>query len=275
VIITDVLKDACMQVRMQTKNIIGTPEGNKKLGKGAGGDTSRRIDVVAEEAVIDTIKKHNFHPTIIGEECGRINGENGFLIMDAMDGTTNAIRNMPFYCCSLAYAIDFKLSSIVDAAIIDLVSGDLYFASKNKGAYLNGNRIEVRKHNNNSVQGEQNSDIVVGMNISGVSEDTITLLSKVISNANHVRHFGANALELCYFARGSMDAYIDLRGKIRSTDMAAAFLIVKESGGKLYSVEGSELDSQLDVKTTMSFLAVAEEKMYNRFASALHITTRR
>jgi myo-inositol-1(or 4)-monophosphatase len=264
-----------MQVRMQTKNIIGTPEGNKKLGKGAGGDTSRRIDVVAEEAVIDTIKKHNFHPTIIGEECGRINGENGFLIMDAMDGTTNAIRNMPFYCCSLAYAIDFKLSSIVDAAIIDLVSGDLYFASKNKGAYLNGNRIEVRKHNNNSVQGEQNSDIVVGMNISGVSEDTITLLSKVICNANHVRHFGANALELCYFARGSMDAYIDLRGKIRSTDMAAAFLIVKESGGKLYSVEGSELDSQLDVKTTMSFLAVAEEKMYNRFASALHITTRR
>jgi myo-inositol-1(or 4)-monophosphatase len=275
VIITDVLKDACMQVRMQTKNIIGTPEGNKKLGKGAGGDTSRRIDVVAEEAVIDTIKKHNFHPTIIGEECGRINGENGFLIMDAMDGTTNAIRNMPFYCCSLAYAIDFKLSSVVDAAIIDLVSGDLYFASKNKGAYLNGNRIEVRKHNNNSVQGEQNSDIVVGMNISGVSEDTITLLSKVICNANHVRHFGANALELCYFARGSMDAYIDLRGKIRSTDMAAAFLIVKESGGKLYSVEGSELDSQLDVKTTMSFLAVAEEKMYNRFASALHITTRR
>jgi myo-inositol-1(or 4)-monophosphatase len=275
VIIIDVLKDACLEVRIQTKNIIGTPEGNKKLGKGAGGDSSRRVDLVAEKAVIDTIKKHNFNPTVIGEECGRINGEKGFLIMDAIDGTTNTIRNIPFYCCSLAYAIDFKLSSIVDAAIIDLVSGDLYFASKNKGAYLNGNRIEVRKHSNNSAQGEQNNDIVVGMNISGVSEDTIRLLSKVICNANHVRHFGANALELCYFARGSMDAYIDLRGKIRSTDMAAAFLIVKESGGKLYSVEGSELDSQLDVKTTMSFLAVAEEKMYNRFASDLHIRTRR
>jgi myo-inositol-1(or 4)-monophosphatase len=275
VIITDVLKDACMEVRIQTKNIIGTPEGNKKLGKGAGGDTSRKVDLVAEKAVIDTIRKHNFNPTIIGEECGRINGENGFLIMDALDGTTNAIRNIPFYCCSLAYAIDFKLSSIVDAAIIDLVSGDLYFASKNKGAYLNGNRIEVRKHSNQSAQGEQNNDIVVGMNISGVSEDKIRLLSKIICNANHVRHFGANALELCYFAKGSMDAYIDLRGKIRSTDMAAAFLIVKESGGKLYSVEGSELDSQLDVKTTMSFFAVAEEKMYNRFASDLHIRTTR
>jgi fructose-1,6-bisphosphatase/inositol monophosphatase family enzyme len=68
-----------------------------------------------------------------------------------------------------------------------------------------------------------------------------------------------------------MDAYIDLRGKIRSTDMAAAYLIVKESGGKLYSIEGLELDSQLGVKTTMSFLAVVDENMFNRFANDLQI----
>jgi myo-inositol-1(or 4)-monophosphatase len=271
VIIIDVLKDACMQVRKQTKNIIGTEEGNKKLGKGAGGDISRKIDLVAESTVIETIKRHNFNPTIIGEECGRLDGEGGFLIMDAIDGTTNAIRNIPFYCCSIAYAIDFRLSSVVDAAIIDLVSGDLYYASKNKGAYLNGNKIEVRKYGNDSEQGEQNTDVMIGMNISGVSEDIITRLSKVICKANHARHFGANALELCYFARGFMDAYIDLRGKIRSTDMAAAYLIVKESGGKLYSIEGSELDSQLGVKTTMSFLAVVDENMFNRFANDLHI----
>jgi myo-inositol-1(or 4)-monophosphatase len=275
VIIIDVLKDACMQVRKQTNRVIGTEEGNKKLGRGAGGDISRKIDLIAERAVIDTIKRHNFNPTIIGEECGRIDGENGFLIMDAIDGTTNAIRNIPFYCCSLAYAIDFKLSSVVDAVIIDLVSGDLYHASKNKGAYLNGNKIEVRKHSNNSAQGDQCKDAMIGMNISGVSEDIITRLSKVICKANHARHFGANALELCYFARGFMDAYIDLRGKIRSTDMAAAYLIVKESGGKIYSIEGSELDSQLGVKMTMSFLAVVDETMFNRFANDLHIRRRR
>src|SRR5919198_3433817 len=144
--IIDVLKDACMQVRERTKNLIGTKEGKKRFGTGAGGDTSRKIDLVAERTVIDTLKRHTFNPTIIGEECGRIEGREGFLIMDAIDGTTNAIRNIPFYCCSLAYAIEFKLSSVVDAVIIDLVSGDLYYASKNKGAYLNGQKIEVRKH---------------------------------------------------------------------------------------------------------------------------------
>ena len=274
-IILDVLKDACMQVREKTKNLIGTEEGNRKIGKGAGGDMSRKIDLVAERAVIDTIKRHNFNPTIIGEECGRIGGENGYLIMDAIDGTTNAVRNIPFYCSSIAYAIDFKLSSVVDAAIIDLVSGDLYYASKNKGAYLNGKKIEVRKYNNNnSSHTEENKDVVIGMNISGVSEHIMACMSKIICKANHARHFGANALELCYFARGFMDAYIDFRDKIRSTDMAAAYLIVKESRGKLYSTEGFELDSELGVKTTMSFFAVANENMFNSFANDLHIPRR-
>ena len=39
-------------------------------------------------------------------------------------------------------------------------------------------------------------------------------ISRVISFSSHIRHFGANALELCYFARGFIDAYIDIRGKI-------------------------------------------------------------
>jgi myo-inositol-1(or 4)-monophosphatase len=85
----------------------------------------------------------------------------------------------------------------------------------------------------------------------------------MLSCSNHIRHFGANALELCYFARGFMDAYIDIRGKIRSTDMAAGYLIAKEAGGKLYSIDGKELDSDLDVKTRLSFYAVADEKFYN------------
>ena len=262
-----------MQVHKQTRNIIGTEQGNKELGKGAGGDTSRMIDLVAEKAVLETIKRHNFNPTVIGEECGRIEGDNGFLIMDAIDGTTNAIRNIPFYCCSLAYATDYKLSSVIDAAIIDLVSADLYYASKNKGAYMNNDRISVKRIDD-LTRTNQNKDIMIGMNISGVSEDIIARLSKIICKANHARHFGANALELCYFARGYMDAYIDLRSKIRSTDMAAAYLIVKESGGKIYSIEGSELDSQLGVKNTMSFLAVVDENMFNMFANDLHIGRR-
>ena len=65
--------------------------------------------------------------------------------MDAIDGTTNAICGIPFFCCSVAYATDYNLSAVADAAIIDLARGDLYYASKNKGAFLNGKRIFVKR----------------------------------------------------------------------------------------------------------------------------------
>jgi myo-inositol-1(or 4)-monophosphatase len=194
--------------------------------------------------------------------------------MDAMDGTMNASRGIPFYCCSLAYSIDFRLSSVVDAAVIDLSIGDIYYASKEKGAFWNGDRICVdRSRIRNDGICEQNfqQDMVIGMNISGISEDTFNRLSKLISRSIHTRHFGANALELCYFARGLMDAYIDFRGKIRATDMAAAYLIVKEAGAKIYSDNGLELESELGANRTMSFMAVIDDQMYKMLADDLKI----
>jgi myo-inositol-1(or 4)-monophosphatase len=274
VIIIDILKEACDEVYQNTRNLIGTAEGNKKFGRGAGGDISRRIDLDAEKAVINTLQRHNFNPTIIGEECGMIQGKDGILIMDAIDGTMNASRGIPFYCCSLAYSIDFRLSSVVDAAVIDMSIGDIYYASKEKGAFLNGDRICAGRSkigNNGISEQDFQQDIVIGMNISGVSEDTFNRLSKLISRSIHTRHFGANALELCYFARGLMDAYIDFRGKIRATDMAAAYLIVKEAGGKIYSDNGSELESELGVDRTMSFMAVIDDQMYKMLADDLKI----
>lgn len=272
-LIVDILKESCNEVYQNTKHLIGTAEGNKKFGRGAGGDISRKVDLDAEKAVIDTIQRHHFKPTIIGEECGIIQGKDGFLIMDAIDGTMNASRGVPFYCCSLAYSIDYRLSSVVDAAVIDLSTGDIYHASKEKGAYWNKDRIYARGSRSiNGSQQDYQQDMLIGMNISGVSADTFNRLSRLISKAIHIRHFGANALELCYFARGLMDAYIDFRGKIRPTDMAAAYLIVNEAGGKIYSDNGSELESELGVNKTLSFMAVIDDhEMYKMLAYDLKI----
>ena len=268
-----ILKEACKQVYDQTRGLVGTRQGNEKLGRGAGGDISRRIDIVAEAAVMEIVKKHNFNPTIVGEESGTIDGEDdGYLVMDAIDGTTNASRAIPFYCCSLAYATNVKLSSVVVAAIIDLSRGDLYHASDQRGAFMNKTQMQVSK--SFEFAGSNNlDDILVGLNLSGASSGNMMGLLRVISNANHIRHFGANALELCYLARGLIDAYIDIRGKIRTTDLAAAYLIVKEAGGKLYSTDGLKLDSVLDNKARISFVAVSNDEIFSRLAAYMQIRT--
>jgi myo-inositol-1(or 4)-monophosphatase len=258
--IVDALKEACRQVHAKTQGIAGTGSGSRQMGRGAGGDISRRIDLVAEKTVIDIVRKRRIDATIIGEECGRIEGKQGYIIMDAIDGTTNAVRQIPFYCCSLAYATDFKLSAVTDAAVIDLATGDLYHASKGKGAFCNGKKILAKK---------TSADAVIGMNVSALAPDVIARLAHVISDANHVRQFGANALELCYLARGLLDAFVDIRGKIRPTDIAAGYLIAKEAGASLHSINGEKLDSDLGVKTRLAFFAVANKGMLRRLGPLL------
>lgn len=256
------LTESCRQVRARTRGIAGTAQGNRKMGRGAGGDISRKIDLVAEKTVIQILKKRGVDATIIGEECGRIEGKKGFVIMDGIDGTANAARGIPFYCCSLAYATEFRLSAVNDAAIIDLVTGDLYHASKGKGAYLNGERIRTKKSGN---------ELMIGMNVSGISQETIAKLSPIMTKARHVRQFGAIALEMCFLAKGQLDATVDLRGKVRPTDVAAAYLIIKEAGGQIYSGDGKKIDTMdLGIDVRLSLVATANKKTFDELSSILH-----
>ena len=278
----DILTEASKNVYSEIKDLLGTIDGASKISLGAGGDISRKIDIVAENTVLNTIKSNNISPTIVGEECGIINlnksssspnnNNDGFLIMDAVDGTTNAIRGLPFSCCSLAFANEFKLSSVIDAVVLDLFTGDIYSASKEKGSFFNNKKIHVKNEDFNSIESLEDLkslDILIGTNVSGVPSNILNEISKVLLFSTHIRHFGANALELCYFARGFMDAYIDIREKIRTTDMAAGYLIAKEAGGKLYSPNGQELDSDLGLKTKLSFYAVSNKKIFDLLKTSL------
>jgi myo-inositol-1(or 4)-monophosphatase len=284
--ILDILIESSKNVYNEIKDLLGTSEGASKISLGAGGDISRKIDIVAETAVLNTIKSNNISPVVIGEECGIVNLNNynsnsssnnnnnkGFVIMDAVDGTTNAIRGIPFSCCSLAFANEFKLSSVTDAVVLDLFTGDIYSASKQKGSFFNNKKISVRNEKDfssiASLEDLKSIDVLIGTNVSGVPPHILDEISKVISFSSHIRHFGANALELCYFARGFMDAYIDIRGKIRSTDMAAAYLIAKEAGGKLYSSNGQELESELGLKNKLSFYAVSNKRLFDLIKSSV------
>ena len=294
--ILDILIESSKNVYNEIKDLLGTSEGASKISLGAGGDISRKIDIVAETAVLNTIKSNNISPVIIGEECGIVNlnksfssssssssslssssssnnNDNGFVIMDAVDGTANAIRGIPFSCCSLAFANEFKLSSVTDAVVLDLFTGDIYSASKQKGSFFNNKKISVRNEKDfssiTSLEDLKMIDVVIGTNVSGVPPHILDEISKVISFSSHIRHFGANALELCYFARGFIDAYIDIRGKIRSTDMAAAYLIAKEAGGILFSSNGQELDSELGLKNKLSFYAVSNKRLFDLIKSSV------
>lgn len=261
--VLNILKECASNVYENTKNLIGTTEGMQKFGLGAGGDISTKIDLIAENSVFDILRKNYFNPNVMGEECGLVKGnDSGLIVMDGIDGTTNANSGLPFYCCSLAYSPDNYMHSISDAVVFNLVSGDIFYASKDKGSFLNDKQIKILTDTKKPTK-----DMVIGLNISGLSENLFLSISQLVSSINHIRHLGANALELCYFAKGSLDAYIDIRNKIRAIDMAACYLIAKEAGGLIYDLNGRDLNCDMSIESRMSFIAVPDSNMFKWLSS--------
>mgnify|MGYP002633723314 FL=1 len=251
-----ILKEASKRIYEAVKDMAGTEKAAGDFGRGAGGDISRNIDITAENTVLDYLKEINFECVVLGEECGRVelsDNPKGFVIMDAIDGSANAVRGVPFFCSSLAFATENRLSSITDGVITNLSTGQMYYASQGKGAFLDDKQISVHK------------DIplykIVGVNTSGASQEIMKKLQPVFENHSHTRHFGANALEMAMFAQGLMDVFIDLRNKIRIQDIAAGYIIVKEAGGLLLDSEFNSLDADLSYETRISFVAAANQKI--------------
>ncbi|MCH8914925.1 MAG: fructose 1,6-bisphosphatase [Thaumarchaeota archaeon] len=262
--VIEILREASNRIYENVKDLAGTEHAAGDFGRGAGGDISRNIDIVAEKTVLDYLKEINFECIVLGEECGRVelsDNSKGYIIMDAIDGSANAVRGVPFFCSSLAFATENKLSSITDGVITNLVNGEMYWATKNKGSFFNGKQIKV--HNRDPIYK------IVGINISGATPDLIRRLQSVFENHNHARHFGANALEMALLARGLIDIFIDFREKIRIQDIAAGYLIVKEAGGLLLDADLNPLDSELSYDTRISFIAAANQKILDEIMSQI------
>jgi myo-inositol-1(or 4)-monophosphatase len=63
-------------------------------------------------------------------------------------------------------------------------------------------------------------------------------------------------------ADGTTDAFIDIRGKLRTTDIAAGWLIIQEAGGTITTPEGNPLNVKLDPKQKVEFVAAANPTMH-------------
>ena len=64
------------------------------------------------------------------------------------------------------------------------------------------------------------------------------MLVKVIRHSSGVRRPGAAALDLCYVAAGRLDAFWETG--LAPWDLAAGTLIIREAGGMVSGLDGSE-----------------------------------
>ena len=249
------LKQLAFKVYDAANPLIGQKEASRKYERGAGGDITMYIDRVAEDAIIRSLKKDNINCLLVSEEVGEIfiGDENEarksqlVLIVDPLDGSNNAVRGIPYSSVSIAYATGTKMNDIIGGIVLNLNTKDLYWAEKGKGAFLNNEQIHV-----------SNLDITKKCFFDLPRKNLMNNLQKlapIISRFYRIRILGSTALTLCQIASGNMEAFVDLKESNRLLDVAAGFLILKEAGGKIFSLEGAEIDYDLSIDVKFPFIA--------------------
>jgi len=263
----NVLEACSKRMREEILNVYQTKEAEKGFGIGAGGDIKKKIDLVAEGALIETLREHNASCTLVSEESGtkQIGAEPSkyTLTTDPLDGTTNALRGLPFMATSLAVSRKPYLKDVETSLVTDLLHNVTYTAQRGQGAYKN--KMKIKPSLTSSLE-----EAVIGVDFNTFkAREIVNQMIRVFEQTKHLRHLGANALEVCYVADGTTDAFIDLRGKLRVTDMAAAQLILREAGGLITTPEGKDLNAPLNATQRVSFIAAANKTIYDKIQKLL------
>ena len=203
-----------------------------ELGLGADGTPTKLVDDIAEQEILRVLRDRKPGLNLLSEEAGYVDMKGDrVLVVDPIDGTTNAARGIPFYCVSLAVGRK-NLSEVDVGLVVNLATGDHYEAIKGSGARLNGRPIRVAP---------EGDGLVVGMGLQKGARDEVEGVRGI------VRSFGASALEMCLVASGGFDVYHYRKPILRIIDVAASTLIVREAGGVVLDRTGAELDLPLSL----------------------------
>jgi len=256
------------EVQKTISPMIGMKKSGETVKMGADGTPTKLIDEIAEEKVIEILKSTGRPITIVSEEIGELKimdkPSEVIFVVDPLDGTFNALKNIPAYGISLAI-VDASNKSLEELTLNDiemgfvknLANGDLYEAFKGNGAYLNQKKIipssEVNLKNS-----------AIGIYIRKAEMELISKLSNIV---RRIRLLGSVAIELCYVADGTYDAFLDTRGNLRIIDIAAAKLIIEEAGGKITDENGKKLNNKLNVIERTSVIAGCNFKIHDEILS--------
>jgi len=188
-----------------------------------------RADKESEEIIKKIISEAFPLHSILGEETGLSGKESEYVWhVDPVDGTRNFANGIPLFAVSIALV---RKNEVVEGVVYNPSTRSIFYASKDKGTYLNEKRIFVSK--------DDKDHAIVTVSPSHLDHEKSLLLglyNDLPQTIRSVRNFGCTAVELAYISRGGLEANIQLG--LNTYDFAAGTLLVSEAGGKITTLEG-------------------------------------
>lgn len=178
------------------------------------------VDLVADRLVLQALAGTGV--SVLSEESGLTQGGVELVIVDPLDGSTNASRGIPWFATSLCL-VDNDGAAV--ALVRNQASGVTFTAVRGGGAKCDGESLAPSSCSDVA-------DAMVGL--SGLPPRHL--------GWNQFRAYGASALDLCLVAAGAFDGFIDCSVDAHGVwDYAGAMLICHESGALVVDGLGREL----------------------------------
>ena len=206
-----------------------------------------RCDVVADAAALEVLLGAGFG--VLSEETGLTSDDRDVLVVvDPVDGSTNAARGLPWFATSLC-ALD--VDGPVAAVVVNQATGEHFSALRGGGARRNG------------VPTAPSACTALGEAMVGVTSTPPARLGW-----RQVRALGAVALDLCAVACGHLDAYIDCSVETHGPwDYMGAMLICEEAGASIVDLTGRDLVTRV-VDERRSPVAAATSELLTQAVAA-------
>lgn len=178
-------------------------------------------DLAADAAALSVLERAGVG--VLSEESGRHRPEAPItVVLDPLDGSTNASRGIPWYATSLC-AVDGDGARA--ALVINLATGDRFEAVRGAGATRNG--------------------VAIATSGATVMRESLIALSGFPDHWlgwYQFRSLGACALDLCAVACGVADGYIDCSWNAHgSWDYLGGLLVCREAGAVIVDAEDRDL----------------------------------
>ena len=178
-------------------------------------------DIAADAAAVELLTDRGVG--VLSEESGRHHPERAItVVLDPVDGSTNASRGIPWYAISLC-AIDGE--GPLAALVVNLANGTTFRAERGAGATADDVSLVP------STKKAMNESLVA---LSGYP--------RAYLGWYQFRALGAAALDLCAVAAGVVDAYIDCSWNAHGPwDYLGGVLVCEEAGALAVDADGRDL----------------------------------
>ena len=195
-------------------------------------DFVSEIDRIAEQEIIQTIRKAYPGHALLAEESGLHKGDDYTWIIDPLDGTTNFLHGFPQYAVSIAVR---HKGEIEQGVVFNPLSQELFTASRGAGAMLNDRRLRVSQQH--TLRGAL---LGTGFPFKAQQhlDSYLQMFTSLFKNTAGIRRAGSAALDLAYVAAGRLDGFWEIG--LCEWDIAAGILLIQEAGGVVSDFENEK-----------------------------------